>query len=379
MIFLFWFSIGMVVYVYVGYPLTLIVLSAFRNKVIRKNASEPFVSIIIAAYNEKAHIEATIRNKLMLDYPSEKLEIIVASDGSTDGTDDIVRTFSADSVRLIRQEPRAGKTAALNQCVPQARGDIIVFSDANSIYDPRALKMLASNFNDPEVGYVTGKMVYINPDGSMVGDGCTAFMRYENYLRKTENRLGSIVGVDGGIDAVRKHLYRQMAPDQLPDFVLPLQVVGRGYRVVYEPAALIQEAALEEGRDEYRMRVRVALRAMWALWDMRQLLSIKKYGIYAWQLWSHKILRYGCFLFLLLAYVANFQLVATHAAYALLFLLQSTLYLAAIVTPHLQKSGYSNKLTNLAYYFVLINAACAHAFFKFVRGQKQVLWTPRTG
>ena len=142
---------------------------------------------------------------------------------------------SANGVHLIRQEPRAGKTLALNLAVGRAKGEIIVFSDANSSYSPDALRCLVENFNDPEVGYVTGKMIYTNPDGSPVGDGCTAYMKYENFLRTLETRIGSMVGVDGGIDAVRKSLYRPMNPDQLPDFVLPLRVVEQGFRVVYEP------------------------------------------------------------------------------------------------------------------------------------------------
>ena len=149
--------------------------------------------------------------------------------------------------------------------VPLASGEIIVFSDANSLYAPDALRRLLANFADEEVGYVTGRMIYANPDGAPIGEGCSAYMKYENALRLIETRLGSIVGVDGGIDAVRKVLYRPMNAEQLPDFVLPLKVVEQGYRVVYEPEALLWESSLNEAADEYRMRVRVSLRAFWAL------------------------------------------------------------------------------------------------------------------
>lgn len=377
---IFFFSLFIIYYIYIGYPILIFLLGNMSKRKVKKDLSnKPVVSILIAAFNEADDIEKTIKNKLELDYPVEKYEIIVVSDESTDGTDKIVAKFSDENVRLIRQAPRAGKTSALNLAVPQAKGEIIVFSDANSIYDAKALKKLVQNFADKQVGYVTGKMIYVNNDGSIIGDGCSAYMKYENIFRKYETKVGSIVGVDGGIDAVRKELYEQMNPDQLPDFVLPLQIIRQGYRVVYEPAALIQESALEQVRDEYRMRVRVALRALWALWDMRQLLSIKKYGIYAWQLWSHKILRYNCFVFLLIAYFTNLQLVAVSVTYNLFFLLQNVLYVTAIITPSLKKCGYSNPLSTFIYYFALINVACAHAFFKFVCGKKQVLWTPRTG
>ncbi len=178
--------------------------------------------------------------------------MIVISDASDDGTDEIVGRVASEHpgrVRLLRQEPREGKTAALNLAVPQARGEIVVFADANSIYGPDALRRLARNFADPAVGYVTGKMVYVNPDGSLVGDGCSAYMKLENWLRAQETRIGSVVGVDGGVDAVRRRLYRPMRADQLPDFVLPLAVVEQGARVVYEPDALLTEHALvERGR-----------------------------------------------------------------------------------------------------------------------------------
>ena len=252
------------------------VLSVLRNRKIKKENVEPAVTILIAAYNEEDAISPTIANKLALDYPREKIEILVISDGSTDNTDEAVKQFQTDGVCLLRQDPRAGKTAALNLAVEHAKGEILVFSDANSIYAPDALRKLVGAFADEQVGYVTGKMIYTNPDGTTVGDGCTAYMKYENALRGVESKVGSVVGVDGGIDAVRKSLYRPMRPDQLPDFVLPLMVIEQGYRVVYEPNAILRESSLQDVSDEYRMRVRVALRAFWALRDMRHLLTFAR-------------------------------------------------------------------------------------------------------
>src|SRR5690606_20972471 len=159
------------------------------------------------------------------DYPAEKLEIIIVSDESEDGTDEIVKTTAAQDprVRLIRQVPRQGKTSGLNIAMLDATGEIIIFSDANSHYQPDAIRQLVDCFNDPNVGYVTGKMVYVNEEGNVVGDGCSAYMKYENYLRSLESQVSSVVGVDGGIDAIRKALYQPMNADQLPDFVLPLK------------------------------------------------------------------------------------------------------------------------------------------------------------
>ena len=345
----------------------------------RKGVFQPYISILIAAYNEESHIEETIRNKLNLNYPREKMEIIVISDGSTDRTEEIVGKCESQGVKLLRQNPRSGKTSALNMAVPKASGEILVFSDANSIYNIDAIEKLVENFYDPAVGYVTGKMIYTNPDGTAIGDGCTGYMKYENFLRDIETKVGSIVGVDGGIDAVRKQLYQPMNPDQLPDFVLPLIIVEEGYRVVYEPEAILREDSLNKSQDEYRMRVRVTLRSLWALWDMRQILSIKKFKLFAWQLWSHKVLRYFCFLFLMIVYFSNMALWSEGIFYKVYFLLQNGAYLGALIAIILERGGLKSGLLYVLSYFVLLNLASAHAFMKFILGQKQVIWTPRNG
>jgi cellulose synthase/poly-beta-1,6-N-acetylglucosamine synthase-like glycosyltransferase len=375
----FFISILLVFYIYAGYPLAAALLGRFMNRPVRKGKCEPMVTVVIAAYNEEEAIGATIENKLALDYRRDKLEVLVISDGSTDRTDTIVGRFADRNVRLFRQEPRAGKTSALNMVVPQARGEIIVFSDANSIYAPDALRKLVTNFTDPEVGYVTGKMIYANPDGATIGEGCSAYMNYENWLRETETRLGSVVGVDGGIDAMRKDIYRPMNPDQLPDFVQPLKVVEQGYRVVYEPEALLWESTLKEAEDEYRMRVRVSLRAFWAMFDMRKLLAFWHDPLFAWQLWSHKVLRYLCFLFMIAAYASNALLLGGSFLYRMLFALQNGGYIVAFTAPILERNGMKSRAFTFARYFLLLNLAAAHAFGKFILGKKQVIWTPRKG
>ena len=218
----FWTLLIVGLYPYVIYPVLVAVLGRVINRAVRcDDAFRPHVTVITAAFNEQAHIGATIDNKLRQDYPPERLDMIVVSDASADRTDDIVREFAVREprVQLLRNEARAGKTAGLNLAIPRARGDIVVFADANSIYRPDAIAKLVRNFADPRVGYVTGSMRYVSADGSLVGDGCSAYMRYENALRLAETRIGSIVGVDGGVDAIRRELYQPMRADQLPDFV----------------------------------------------------------------------------------------------------------------------------------------------------------------
>ena len=229
----------------------------------------PRVTVITSAHNEETCIAKCIQNKLQLDYPHDLLEVIVVSDGSTDGTDAAIQSIAdGDSrVRFLRQQPRAGKTSALNAAAALAKGEILVFADANSMYAPDALRKLAGAFADSDVGYVTGRMVYLAPNGSMTGEACSLYMRYENFLRRHESEIGSIVGVNGGIDAIRADLYVPMRADQQPDLVLPLSVVERGRRVVFVPGAIVFEESLSQATDEFGMRVRVALRAWHVLRD----------------------------------------------------------------------------------------------------------------
>jgi cellulose synthase/poly-beta-1,6-N-acetylglucosamine synthase-like glycosyltransferase len=337
------------------------------------------VTIVIAAHNEERAIGETLRNKLALEYPRDRLDIVVVSDGSTDRTDEIVRGFASEGVRGIRQEPRQGKTAALNRAVAEARGEVIVFSDANSLYHRDAVRHLAANFTDPTVGYVTGRLSYLHDHGSAVGGGCSSYMRYEDALRRAESRLGSLVGVNGGIDAVRASVYRRMPPDEMPDLALPLLVIEQGYRVVYEPDALLHEEALTDARGEYRMRVRVALRALSTLAVHRRLLNPMRSGVYAVQLWSHKVLRYVAFIPFAGLLAANFAL-APHGRFFLAALIaQSAGYAGALLGWRLDRRGRRSRLASTLFYFSLVNVAAAHACWKWLWGERRVVWNPRGG
>lgn len=376
----FWLSALLVGYIYLGYPLLLKILP--KLPAAPATAAQPThkkVTILIPAFNEAEHIAHTINNKLAQNYPAELIEILVISDESDDGTDELVAAIAQKDprVKLIRQSPRQGKTSGLNLAIPQATGEILIFSDANSHYHPDAVQALVSCFDNEDVGYVTGKMVYTNEDGSLVGDGCSAYMKYENAMRRLETQIGSIVGVDGGVDAMRKDLHQPLNADQLPDFVQPLKVVTQGKRVIFCEEALLNEAALSNSQSEFRMRVRVSLRAYWAMWDMKHLFNPFKYKLFSLQLGSHKLLRYLAFIPLLLCFISNGFITGAGSFYQLTFLLQIIFYaMAAFVSLN---DGTQNKILGLAHYFCLINIASAMAFFKFIKGQKIVMWKPRVG
>jgi cellulose synthase/poly-beta-1,6-N-acetylglucosamine synthase-like glycosyltransferase len=369
-----WGALGVILYVYLGYPITLALFPRKRGR--RADPAPLRVTVVIAAHNEARCIEATVRNKLTLDYPPELLDVIVISDASTDGIDAIVTGIGDPRVLFLRQEPRQGKTAALNLALKRADGDIVVFADANSIHAPDVLRHLLEPFSDPEVGYVTGRLVYGRSDARGFGGGSGLYMRYENVVRSLESRVGSVIGVNGGIDAVRRALYSEMRPDQLPDFVLPLSVLEQGHRVVFAPRALLFEDALASPRDEFRMRVRVSLRAYWGLWDMRSLLSPRR-PLVTFQIIVHKILRYAVFFLLLAVLVANAFLL-DRPAYLAFFGVQCAAYVLAALGPLLRAVGAPSALL-LPLHFVLINGAAAAALVRFLCGHKQATWVPRKG
>lgn len=373
-------SLFTIFYCYILYPFILRILSIFYHLPVKLLTITPTVSIVISAYNEASVIKKNIENKLKLNYPRNKLEIIVVSDASDDGTDEVVKEFIKDGVIFIRQETRQGKTAALNKAVAVAKGELICFADANSIWEENALINIVRNFSDVSVGYVTGKMIYINSEGNIIGDGCSTYMKYENMLRKLETQVGSIIGVDGGIDAVRKVLYEPMNPAMLPDFILPLKVTEKGYRVIYEPEAILKEVSLDNTKDEFKMRVRVILRSLHALWHMKHILNPFKFKVFAWQLFSHKLLRYFVWLFMLSAFILNILLHNYGQIYRLMLYPQIIFYLLVVIGYIFEKKNKKiNRLTYTAYYFFLVNLSSAVAFFKFLKGENTVIWQPRKG
>jgi len=375
--YVFWLSLAVLIYTYAGYPALTVVLGRLMRRRVATGGGEPGITLVIAAYNEAAVIGPTIENKLALDYPRSKLQIIVVSDSSVDDTDRIAQRYADQGVLLLRQTPRRGKTAALNLAAQRATGDVIVFADANSMYAPDTLRMLARNFSDPTVGYVTGRLVYGGGE-SAVGVGCRAYMAYEDLLRRSETSLGSIIGVNGGVDAIRRDLYVDVPRNLITDFVLPLSVIAAGRRVVFEPRARSQEVPNSELGSEFRMRVRVALRALQGLAYMRRLFNPLRYPLTAFCLASHKVLRYAGFIFLAVALAANALLAAHSAFYAILLGLQLVAYALGFLGLW-QRPQLLRRLTVLPAYVCMTYAAFAVASVKFARGESMATWRPRAG
>jgi cellulose synthase/poly-beta-1,6-N-acetylglucosamine synthase-like glycosyltransferase len=372
-------SVALALYPLTGYPLLIAAIGRLRTRPVGRREWTPAVTILIPAHNEAACIGRTLENKLLQEYPSEKLQIIVVSDASNDGTDDIVRRYRARGVQLLRRDTRQGKAAALNEAVRHARGEIIVFSDANAEFAPDAVRRIVENFADVEVGYVTGSLNLRHRTGSLAGEGASGYMKYENWLRIAESRAGSVIGVNGGVDAMRRELYESVPADQITDFVLPLRVIAAGRRVVYDPRVRSYEEANEELGSEFRMRVRVALRALRGLWYMRRVLNPLRHPLAALCVLSHKVLRYWTFLFLIAALIANGMLALESHFFRWLLWLQALAYAVACLGLSGRLPGTLRRVSSLPSYFLLSNAAFAVAAVRFLRGDAMATWRPRGG
>jgi cellulose synthase/poly-beta-1,6-N-acetylglucosamine synthase-like glycosyltransferase len=372
----FWSSLAVVAYAYVGYPVLAYAMSRLFGRPVRRADITPSVSLIIAAYNEERDIAAKIENTLALDYPAEKLEIIVASDCSSDFTDEIVRDYADWGVILHRMPERHGKTAAQNNAVKIATGEILVFSDATTMYEADAVRQIVRSFADPDVGCVAGQLVYADRSDTPVGRGCRSYWGYEKFIRESEGRLGSLIGVSGCLYAIRRASYKHLAHDMSSDFVIASEVYLQGLRTVYEPEAVSIEDTNKRARDEFRMRVRVIEQTMSALRRYKEVLSLRRHGLFAFQMLSHKVLRYAVPFFLIAAFAANALLAGASDLYLYAFLAQAAFYLTALAGWACERAGLKTGPLALPYYFSLANAASVVAFFTFVRGKTHVVWEP---
>ncbi len=376
MLIVFWLSLFLIVHPYVTYPLALRVWGAVRSRPVRRAPFEPTISVLVPAYNEVEVIAATLGALLAQDYPKDKLQILVVSDCSSDGTDDVVRSFADRGVELLRQAERGGKALGLNAAVRQARGELLVFCDANARFKPDALRSMAQNFADPAVGYVTGKLELESASGVTAGGG--AYLRFEEWLRAAETNVASVIGVNGGCDAIRRALYSDIPRELITDFVLPLRVIAGGHRVAFDPQAQSRETANEELGSEFSMRVRVALRALQGLVHMRRLLDPLRFPGTSFCLMSHKVLRYMAFVFLATALASNLVLAFGSTFYQVLLVLHLLCYgLAACGL-----LGIGRRMGTLAVapaYLLMTYWAFAVASWRFLRGQTMATWKPRSG
>ena len=361
----FWASLGLLVWTHLGYPLAAALAARIRRRRVASSAIEPSVSVIVAAHNEADVIERRVRNLLELDYPADRIEVLVASDASTDETDEIVERLAAADprVRLVRC-PRGGKVAAQNRGVAESSGEIVGFSDANAVWQRDALRNLVRSFADPSVGYVTGKASYEAADGTN-REG--AYWRFELWLRAQESRLGSVTAGNGPIYAVRRSDWEDVEPWCGHDLGLPYLMVQRGRRAVYDPEAVSVEKPSKDIEDEYRRKVRM-LRGAWVHVFRGMLRRVGP--VYFVELVSHRLLRYGSGILHVLLLLSNAALLGEGWVYEVAFALQVVwLLLAAAGRFRVPIPG-----AGLAYYYFVVTWATLAGLVRYVRFGPPLLW-----
>jgi len=372
---IYWLSAVTIVYVYIGYPLILKVVSGFfRYEVPPEPAEWPSVSLVIAAYNEERVIEEKLKNTLQLDYPRERLEIMVVSDGSTDRTDDIVRRYAANGVRLVRVEGRQGKTVAQNRAVEVAGGEIVVFSDANAMYRKDAIKKLVRHFARDDVGCVEGRRVDYSLEESGTAEHELKFRDYESWIKTLEGRLLSCTGATGPIYAVRRSLYVPLDPDIISDLIEPMMVMYKHRkRHVYEPDAVSREPVFGEMHREFRRKIRIMTRCLHSLGRAAYVMNPFKTGWFSVQVISHRFLRWLLPVGFLTLLCANMVL-ARRPFYFVTLVMQCAFYCAALVGWALEGRKKGPRILRLPYYFTAANAASLVAVVNWVTGKSVVTW-----
>ncbi len=372
----FWLSVIAVGYSYFGYPFLVYGISRFYRR--NHNFSEedsgfPTVSLIIAAYNEARVIEVKILNSLALDYPHEKLEIIVVSDGASDDTPKIVRHYAGEGVISLHQPERQGKTAALNRGVSLSRGEILVFSDANTHYNREAIRKLVRHFADPVVGGVCGRKDIFPEEDRQSSVGDSFYWKYESFLKELESSIGSITGADGEIFSMRRSLYKAIDESVINDDAeITFGIVGAGYRVLYDTEAISQESASITLKDDFYVKVRMVAGGFQTVsrhWHFL-LFSFQPFAL---QFISHKVVRWLVPMFLIVAFITNVFL-ADLPAYGFLFISQCVFYAGAAVGYWRIRLGRKAAMLYIPLYFTVMNLAALVGLCRFLAGQQSTSW-----
>lgn len=377
---LFWVAVFLIVYTYVGFPLVVVLRGLLWDRPYQYGdlSNPPVVSIVISAYNEAQSIGAKLQNILSLEYPRERLEVILASDGSTDGTDAIVEQYKEQGVKLLSL-PRVGKAAALNAAVNAASGKILVFSDANSMYKADAIQKLIRSFADPTVGGVAGNQIYMRViSGGSNSDGEHAYWNFDRMLKQFQSKSGNTLAATGAIYAIRRSLFRPIPDGVSDDFVTSTGVIVQGYRLVFAPEAIAYEPVAATSQVEFGRKVRVIMRSWKAFIFRRELLNPLRYKFYAIQFFSHKILRYLVVFSLFMLLLISPFLWKTGFIYQMATMSQAAFYGCALFGWLFHGTRFSRrKIFTIPFYFCMVNLASLVAIMNVLRGHQIKHWEPQ--
>lgn len=372
----FWFSLVLISYAYFGYPCLLILVSLFWTHPVNKGTITPRVSFIITAFNEEKRIRQKIENTLAQDYPKNRLEIIVASDCSTDSTDEIVNSYRGHGVKLVRAPERKGKENAQRYAVDSAAGQILVFSDVATILENNGISNIVKNFHDPTIGCVSSEDRTIDEGGQISGEG--AYVRYEMMLRSLETKINTVVGLSGSFFAARKEVCRDWAADLQSDFNTLLNSVKIGLRGVSDPESIGYYRNIADESKEFERKVRTVLRGISVFVKSLHLMNPLRHGLFAWQIFSHKLCRWLVPFAMIAAFISNLFL-CLHSAtgsnffYSGIFVLQVSFYALAVfgMTVNSTKSFFK-----IPAFFVVVNFSILTAWYLYLRGESMTMWTP---
>jgi cellulose synthase/poly-beta-1,6-N-acetylglucosamine synthase-like glycosyltransferase len=378
---LFWLASGLIGWTYVGFPAVVLARGRLRPRPHRSEPITPSVSIVIAARNEEASIGAKLDNLAALDYPAERLEVLIASDGSDDATNRIVGERAGPRLQLLAL-PRVGKAAALNAAVAEARGEVLVFSDANSMFAPDAIRRLVEPFADPQVGGVAGDQRYASDDAAGGGEAAVAggersYWSLDRALKLAESRGGHVISATGAIYAVRRSLFREVPAAVTDDFATSTGVIAQGRRLVFAPDAVAYEAVGATAEVEFSRKVRVMTRGLNGVRVRSELLNPRRHGFYALQLFSHKVLRRLMAVPLLVMAVTSTLLRRSSPFYALASAGQLGLYAVGVLGLLAgRRPRARSKLVAAPTFFVMVNVASLQAVLNVVRGRDIAHWEP---
>jgi len=363
-------------YIYFGYPLSLLLISKIYSKSIKNKNIQPNVTIIVSAFNEKKVIRDKILNSLELDYPKNKFELIVVSDGSTDGTNKIILSFSDNpNIKPIIIEKNQGKTNAINTAVKESHGDIIIFTDANVKLDISVVKYLINNFADEEVGCVCGQLNYYNDENNMTSGSGSLYWRYEEFIKRYESKTGSTMGADGSIFAIRKALYTQLPLEMIDDFSTSMLILSKGKRIIFEQNAKAYEMHTTNITEELKRRRRIANRVITAKRfisnDLKKLNFIDKLKFI-----FHKSFRYHTLTILIIILILNIYiyLIDRNQFYLYTLSLQLLFYLLAVIGNLVKDRKNSMKIFFIPFYFVFMNIMQLLGIIDSMRGKRQITW-----
>ena len=365
----------LLVHIYVGYLGISILLGKIFRKPLKKEGILPNVSLVIPAFNEEKVIKDKLENSLGLDYPKEKLEIVVVSE-SDDQTNSIVSQYIEKGIILYTYRTRQGKSKMLYDTVPKTKGEIIVFSDANAIYEKDALKRLVSNFYDRHIGGVLGRLVIANPHDSSISGGESIYKKYEGLLRKYNSYLHSILGADGSMFGIRRELYSPISPTRGDDFELAVRILIKGFGLVFEPEAISYEKASISYHDEIRRKIRMVSWFLKSSFFLLKEMFRPFRGFLIFQLISNKILRWFSPYFVILLFFSNLVLYKTHPFYSIFFSIQILFYTIAVISGIYLKKGERrlHRLLGMAFYFLTFNYAFLLGTLKGLFFRQKSLW-----